>query len=181
MGSGHMTPSASTVISGFMADYFFRLLGIFLLRAGPQDLPARASVLILTVLAYAVLAGVSIVLGASEHDPLAPVLASIILTCVLTWLVLRVAGTSARWLQTVTALFGTSLFFRLINLPLAMAGENPSAPAALLALGGFFWHFAVHGHIFRHALEVSFSFGVAVAVGLFAAGYFILINVPGLL
>lgn len=172
---------SSGVTSGLMVDYFIRLIGIFLLRAGPQHLPARSSVLILTVLAYAVLAGVSIILGPSEQDPLPPVLASIVMTGVLTWLVLRTAGREMRWLQTATALFGTSLFFRLMNLPLAMAGENPPAPAALLALVAFFWHFAVHGHIFRHALEVSFSFGIAVAVGLFAAGYFILINIPGLL
>lgn len=162
-----------------MLNYFFRLIGIFLLRAGPQDLPARGSVLILTVLAYAVLAAVSITVGPSEQDPLPPVLASIVMTSVLSWLVLRVAGRAARWPQTVTALFGTNLFLRLMSLPLAMAGESPPAPAALLGLAVFFWHFAVHGHIFRHALEVSFSFGVAVAVGLFAAGYFILTNIPG--
>lgn len=164
-----------------MIDFSSRLLAIFLLRSGPQDLPARSGVLILTVLVYAVLASVSISLGPSGRDPLAPVLSSIGLTCILTWAVLRTVGRQARWLQSVIALFGTSIIFRMLNLPLAMAGEEPSVFAVLLAFGVFFWSFAVNGHIFRHAMEVSFALGVGIAVGLFALSYFILTSIPGLI
>lgn len=163
-----------------MGNLLARLTGIFLLRLGPQDLPARIGLLVLMVTAYMVLSLIALAVGPSEANPFPPVIISVFLAMALSWIVLRLAGKSARWLQTVSALFGTAVLFRVLSFPLVpLAGPEAPAPLVILSLMLFFWSFAVDGHIYRHALDISLSTGVALAVTLFAVSYFILVNVTG--
>lgn len=165
-----------------MLDLGLRLAALFVLRIGPQDLPARYSALLLTIVAYA---GLSLANATASpvsdgEPPIGPILASVIVSALLVRLVLALRGLKARWLQTLTALFGTAAVFHLVNLPLtAMMTDPPSAALAVPAVLLFFWSFAVDGHIYRNALHTSMSVGVLVAVAMFAVSYFILSTLLG--
>ncbi len=163
-----------------MGNLSTRLIGIFLLRFGPQDLPSSGGLLALLIAAYMILTLITIHLGSMDFEPVPLVLLSVVLALGLSWIVLRLAGKTARWVQTITALFGAAVIFRLLNMPLVMVGDN-GAPALLeiFALMLFFWSFAVDGHIYRHALELTLSMGIAVAVVLFAVSYFVLFSMVG--
>lgn len=163
-----------------MLDLWLRLVGIFLLRIGPQDLPARISALLVTIVAYAGLTMANMALTSDNGSSPGPVLVSVVMSVLLVRLLLGLRGVGARWLQTLTALFGVAAIFHVLNLPLAvMMTDPPGTFTALLAVMLFFWSFAVDGHIYRHALEIQFPAGLLVAVGLFALSYFLLTALLG--
>jgi hypothetical protein len=163
-----------------MFQLLSRLAAIILLRDGPQDLPAGHAVLVLCLLMYLVVAYFGFNLG-ERPENLAMVLAlAVTLPMLLCWILLKLAAKLARWEQTVAALFGTSALLSLMSLPLNMAAAGePTAPLALMMLAVFFWSFAVDAHIWRHALEVSFSTGLALAVLLFAITLFVITTLAG--
>lgn len=165
-----------------MLDFLARLVGILVLRAGPQHLPASANAMVLATGLYAATAAVNIYAGSQTPDRPGLTLAmAVLLPFFLAWGVLRLAGKPQRYIQTVTALFGVGALLALVNLPVLMFEPDATPPPAmLLALVAFFWHFAVNGHIWRNALEVSFSAGLAVAVVLFALSYFVITNFGGI-
>jgi hypothetical protein len=163
-----------------MSKLLFQLASIVVLRAGPQDLPAGRAVLVLCVLIYLVITTLSFSAG-ERPDNLGLVLAlAVSLPLILCWIVLKLANKLARWEQTLSALFGTSALLSLLTLPVSLAASGePSAPMALIMLATFFWSFAVDAHIWRHALAVSFSTGLAVAVILFAVTLFVINTLAG--
>ncbi|MFU8832520.1 MAG: hypothetical protein ACNA7J_10230 [Wenzhouxiangella sp.] len=163
-----------------MLTLMARLVSIVILRLGPQDLPAGNSTLVACIALYAIVTGISLATGESPENPVAILLLVVALPLVMCWIVLALTRKSARWLQTVSALFGTSALLSMLNLPFSLAaGDEPSALAALILVTTFFWSFAVDGHIWRHALEVGFSTGLALAVILFAASLFIIQSLAG--
>jgi hypothetical protein len=158
-----------------LAHLFGRLVAIIMLRLGPQDLPPGRSVLLACIGMY--LAVTAFSLGRSESvEQVVPVLILAVLIPLLSCaLVLYLRRRPARWEQTVSALFGTSAILSAITLPISPAsGTEPSPLVALFLLLAFFWSFAVDAHIWRHALEVAFSTGLALAVILFAVTLFII-------
>lgn len=164
-----------------MSEFFSRLVGILLLKNGPQDMPAGTRPLMLAMALYVVTTATSIALGREGPDnpPLTLALA-VLLPLTLARIVLSLRGRAARWGQTVTALFGTSGLLSLVSLP--MAGATGTEPDALLAIASlllFFWSFAIDGHIWRHALDTSFSVGLAVAVVLFAISIYVITSIAG--
>ena len=90
----------------------------------------------------------------------------------MAWLLLRFRKQTVRWVQTVLALFVTSLVFNMLALPLVLMlgpvtpGQADSrvlllsVPLLVIA----FWKFLVKAHIFRHALDVSFAAGVLIVL-----------------
>lgn len=153
------------------------LLGLMRLRAGPQDLPHSPSLmvgLLLATIALEHVAGQKLA-GTSDGLPLRAALA-VILGLGLPYLILHVGRRSARFVQTATALIATGLCFALIVLPvIASVGKLPEDPAELtsgqmlfgwISLVLLVWKLAVHGSIFRHALEVPLRQGVLLAVAL---------------
>jgi uncharacterized membrane protein YeiH len=164
-----------------MSDLFSRLVGILLLRNGPQDLPAGTAPLLLATTLYAGATALSLSMG--EQGPERPALAmllAVLVPLVLVRIVLSLRGRPARWLQTLTALFGSSGLLSLASLPLAAgAGPEPDAFLAVASLVVFFWSFAIDGHIWRHALETSFAAGLAVAVVLFAISLYAITFLAG--
>ncbi len=163
-----------------MADIAARLIGIFLLRLGPQDLPASGVVLALVMAAYMILTWVALEMGPADFEVLPVILLSVVMAMGLCWGILRLAGKTARWLQTISALFGAAVVFRLLGLPMAIfGGEGGPGILELLSLALFTWSFVVDGHIYRHALDIALSMGIAVAVVLFAVSYFILYTMVG--
>lgn len=159
--------------------YFVRLC---LLRAGPQDLPA-SPILLWLALGANLLAGVLLVAGVRADLGLAMVegLADSLLLLSLLWLALRLQGLGARFLQSATALLGSSALLALVALPpLALtvpAGQSTtpvSELAALLLLVVIGWNLLVFGHILRHSFGLSLALGFGLAVAYTALSYSLL-------
>jgi len=143
-------------------------LDIALLRSGPQVLPRSALLLALCALLYAATYLAVVATTALELRVLvAQVLASVGLDVVGLWLVLAAARRTARYPQSLAALFGSGAVLNLALLPVALlvahggeAGGKVGAVGASLVMG---WGLAVLSHILRHALEVAWGLALAVA------------------
>lgn len=164
-----------------MSELPSRLLGILLLKDGPQDLPAGNAALLLAAGLYLAATGASLSLGEGTDNPIGVLALALLLPLILVRIVLGLRGRPARWTQTLSALFGTSGLLSLLSLPLAgFSGSEPGPVVMVTSLVLFFWSFAVDGHIWRHALDTSFAVGLAVAVVLFAVSMSIITSVTGL-
>ncbi len=164
-----------------MIELLSRLVGIVLLRQGPQDLPAGQSLLPVCMALYLIVTTFSLSIGETPANPVGLLGVALLLPLILSWIVLRMRARVARWQQTVAALFGTSAVLSALNLPFAAqtGGDEVSAPVGLALLGIFFWKLAVDGHIWRHALDVAFSTGLAIAVVLFAVSLLVINTFSG--
>ncbi|MDX1604647.1 MAG: hypothetical protein R3202_00570 [Candidatus Competibacterales bacterium] len=147
---------------------------ICLLRKGPQDVPAAAALLQLTLLAYALTGLATLLVGMPELGfgrALLLTLTDLGLLAGLTYLILSVLGLPARFGQTLTALTGVGTLLQLIALPLGLwyqrelAAQETGELPALLWLLLLAWSIAITGHILRHAFAVSFGMGILYAVG----------------
>jgi hypothetical protein len=163
-----------------MSDLIIRLGNILLLRRGPQDLPAGTPALLVAVLAYLAVTTFNLNRGEGHPSPVPVLLLAAGLPLILTWIVLKVRNRTARWTQTLTALFGTNALLSLITLPFSLAaGNDPGTGLALVLLTSFFWSFAVDAHIWRHALDVSFAAALVVTMLLFVTSLFIITSLTG--
>lgn len=157
-----------------MLEWFKVVIRILLMQAGPQDLPASRSSLVLSIVLYWMVA-TTVTVTTNESRGLSLLLLSFILQLAMVFAVLQMSNRVARFNQTASALFATAALLGLINLPLWLMAEPPMpAGLALLILGGLFWSLAVDGSIWRHALDRSFGMGLSVAVLLFVIHFAIM-------
>lgn len=83
--------------------------------------------------------------------------------------VLRIAGRSARYVQTLTALAGTGALLGVFGIPLvlqAARAQQSGEPMGTLVLGWLIlliWNITVEAHIYRHALSSRFAIGLLVS------------------
>lgn len=140
----------------------------------PQDLPASTNLLTICIIVYTVLS----ILLTSIFQPVEKALITgviaIILIMIFTLALLQATGKSARWTQTVTALFGTSVIINIISIPVLFlidpTGVNTVEPnsgqsMALLMLAVLeCWNIVIRAHILRHALEVNFAIALFIAI-----------------
>ncbi|MEM1082149.1 MAG: hypothetical protein AAGH65_11255 [Pseudomonadota bacterium] len=160
-----------------MSDWLRTVIGIVLFKAGPQDLPGSRSSLVLAVLVYATVA-LTVSMATGSTAGYSPMLLSFGLQLVLIVAVLQFNHRMVRFNQTASALFATAALLSLVNLPLWLLAEPPlPSNLAVLILAGLFWSLAVDGSIWRHALDRSFGFGLAIAVLLFVINFAIMQSV----
>jgi len=163
-----------------MIDLLQRLLAITLLRSGPQDLPAGATVMPICLGLYVLVTSISLVTSQPPDNPVVVMTLALAVPLILSRIILIAAGKVARWGQTVSALFGTSAVLSALSLPFGLtANGQPSAFTGLFLVLLFFWSLAVNGHIWRHALEISFGGGLAISVVTFAATLFVINALTG--
>ncbi len=153
-------------------------IDISLFRAKPQELPISHSLLFVTIAAS--LATTIPLLMPYLHE-LGPVLAASLLDIFLLLIFLRgglyFMEMEERFLQTATALFGTSA---VINIPALMLGMfllgdeigGINVIGALLRLLMLICSLAVVGNILRYTFNIRFAAGVMIAVI-----YTVLINI----
>lgn len=164
-----------------MTELLRRLAAIVCLRAGPQDLPASPLALGLVLMVYAAVAAASI--GMTQNPPQRPLVAFALylgLPLILIAGVLALARKPVRFAQTATALFGAGTLLSGLGLALATLDPATRPPVAIVSLMVYFWHFAVDAHIWRHALEVSFTAGLLITVVLFAISFVTVVQLAGL-
>lgn len=163
-----------------MIDLLQKLLAIALFRIGPQDLPPGPSAMLTCLILYVLIAGLSLMSPEAAANAAMVMLVAVAVPLILSRIILLAAGKLARWQQTVGALFGTSALLSALSLPFGWAaGDQASTVNGLILVAIFFWSLAVNGHIWRHALEVSFAGGLAISVLSFAATLFVVNAVTG--
>jgi len=152
-----------------MTNMIRRLIAVCLLQEGPQSLPASWNLL-------AVIVAVDVALGypaAAAFSPSSQAAAQVIVSTVLAagfvYFAVDLRGHRERFVQTATALFGTDALITLAALPIVatMAPEARSqvtvADFGMLVIG--LWNLVILGHILRHALSITLSAGVLIALG----------------
>ncbi len=149
-----------------MRALFKLFLDICLLRKGPQDIPAAAVLLRLTLACYGLTAllGLPAMLGFGVA--LALLAIDMALQAGLTYGALYLRGSIGRFQQTLTALYGCGALLQILFAPVQLwldreiAGQGSPALPQLVWLGLFAWSIAVMSHILRHALSIPLWGGV---------------------
>ena len=154
---------------------------IALLRRGPQDLPASALLLALTVCAY--VAVTALVYGLLPPTAGWPYQLAVEVLFTLGWYaaLLRMTGRRERFLQTATGLFGLQM---LLMPPLIMSGwllrrfdqnSNWQLPVSVGAFAIVIWLVAASGHVVKGALEWSSATSVALVILQIVSGQLLLL------
>src|SRR3954471_1155068 len=143
-----------------MKELFGLFAKIAISRKGPQELPASWFLLALTVIGYWVLRyTVSALMPPAEHWRL-HLLVEVAFTLVWYAVLLRAVGKPERFIQTITAIFGSYL---LLMPPWIIAvhfwQELPEqhalyAPMAILSLAIAIWVIRAESYVLKHALEL---------------------------
>ncbi len=158
-----------------------RTIQIMLLKAGPQDLPTSPALLQISTALFLATAIARLLLVSDMAVALVQSALSIVILAVFVRVLLNWKRVPERFVQTMSALFLTSAVVGILLLmpldalqPLLVAlTENPDmspqqleVPAlAMYAWAGLsIWGLVISAHIYRNALEISFGFGVAVAL-----------------
>jgi hypothetical protein len=142
---------------------------ICLFRLPPQVLPDSRFLLGLTVIVYAALGVLQMLVDGMRWLPTLVIgILDPLLLAEFIWLALYFRNRKGRFRQTATAAFGTGVVLTLVAIPvLATAGALGAGPfTGLLVWVIFFWGIAVLAHILRHALEIR-----GLASGLLAFAY----------
>lgn len=142
----------------------FFLISIF--RRGPQDLPASAFLLWLTMLLNTLFGlGVMAVYG-DYNRALIQQLSGLCIVAGFVWCVLRLSGRQNRFLQTLSAQLGADMVTTVIAVPiLYLVFPDSNSPVVLVFLLAYtVWNVAIFGHILRHALSASFGFGLGLSI-----------------
>lgn len=157
-------------------NVFFELM---MLHGTPQDIPQSRFLFWLTFFLMFMLA---LVQGAFTFEPaknFAFNLFDAMLLLLFVHFLLKFYRELPRFWQTMTALFGISVIFRLLELlPYIFIQANPrnwNNPvfilSILLVLGLQIAHIFVMGHIFRHAGGATMLAGVVAAMGYVVVNY----------
>jgi hypothetical protein len=172
-----------------MRDLIALFTQIALLRRGPQDVPASALLLGLTVFGYVVVnIVVSYALPPAKELPagvrtdwVAPLLISTLFTIIWYAVLLRVVRRPERTLQTTTAVFG----FQTVLAPLSVVfewlmrrfGEDATwqIPITCAGLMLVAWLIAANSNIVKAALEWSGMASVALVILQMVAGWLLLL------
>jgi hypothetical protein len=152
------------------------LVGLCLLRRGPQDLPySPLAVVWLVAALLAVQLGFSHAQGLTGPAHSARVLVTLIMLLGITPVLLERRGLGNRMVQTLTALAGSSLYLSLATLPIASAlaphldSKEPPPMAFFLSLAAVFlliWKVRVEAAIWRQALDITAAPALMLTLGL---------------
>ncbi|MEQ8857185.1 MAG: hypothetical protein RIC56_00925 [Pseudomonadales bacterium] len=143
---------------------------ICLLRQSPAHVPASGPFVALVVGAN-LLCSVLVSVGLDEDLDVLRTATSIIVgqtaTAALVLLALTLKNLGARFVTTVTAIFGCDLIITAcfaVMLPLASLWGSAVISIALIAF--LVWSVAVAGFILHRAMEVQFAIGIGVAMAI---------------
>jgi len=144
---------------------------IVLWRRGPQDLPVSGLLFALAIAAYLAVSIVQLaLLDESRANWLFYVVLDPLLLAGWTWLVLRILGHGARFLQTASAVFGANAVLGfLVYLPLQVLGTAVGAGEASGLAQAVAWLqlivFAlVTGRILKLATDTSLFSGIMLSI-----------------
>ena len=143
---------------------------ICLLRRTPQELPASAYLLGVSLCCYGL---VSVLVSSQSYPFSSALLLAVVdlgLLVVFVWSLLFLQHKTARINQTLSALAGSGSLMGVIALPLLLiigpgtVTEPVPAPLVSLWLLLLLWNLFVMAHIIRHALSSSFAIGFGISL-----------------
>lgn len=162
-------------------DLFKAFVDIALWRKGPQDLPVSVLLLLLVAMLDTALA---LVLGSAVGPPderrELRVAFELAVSLGWIWLLLALFRRPERFVQTATAIFGTSVLLMplIFGLQALLSGVEVAnvltVPLRLGLLTVFVWYLLISANILRAALEVSLF--VAILLNLLGMGCVYLIS-----
>lgn len=159
------------------------IIGLAVLRAKPQDLSASRGLL---AAAVALDAGVNFAMNELDTalgQKFVTVGVQVLLLGAFAYGALQWRGFGNRFLQTATALFGTSIITSLVAWaalsPLGPEPQFTSTYARLVLVTLSFWTLAVMANILRYALEVSLAVAALLSFTYAMVGAVMLLTVVG--
>ena len=153
-------------------EALLRLFGnICIFKKGPQDVPASINFLLILLLVNFIIENLLGVLFYSLALSVFQSLASISVLFLFTWICLILFQYKNRFIQTVTAFAGISLFINIFFLvPLVVMwkmGVLVDNSFALINLLLLVWTLSIYAHVYKNALNVSFFLGLALSITYF--------------
>ncbi len=170
---------------GYMKALLLLFADICRFKKGPEDISYSVSLFILLFVCNLI---IEILLGLgfySAFDAALLSLTSILMLFAFSWIWLYLFKYNSRFVQTITAFVGISLFTNLFFfVPLTLLWQGGiiiDQSFALINLTLLAWILAIYAHIFRRALEISFFLGIALAITYFISysnlsNYFLGVN-----
>jgi hypothetical protein len=161
-------------------ELFRVFVDIALWRKGPQDLPPSMLLLAAVVALNCALTLLFGMLLPRPEGPFALRTAfEVALGLAWIWALLAIFGRAARFLQTATAIFGTSALLTppvlaLIAVVLKLGQGSPlAAPVLFALLGVLVWYVLITAHILRSALELKLFVAIVLTLLYMGCEYFI--------
>lgn len=141
------------------------IFDICCLSKTPQDIPYSKSILVLLLILYTVIAFIILAPSEGFFKGLFEVGLEMLLMIAFVWATLFFYQKNQRFIQTLSAITGSDTLISLFAFPamLALSIKGLSDIAGILIMGLMAWHWIVCGHIFRHALSQSFTFGLGLS------------------
>ncbi|MCW8831083.1 MAG: hypothetical protein OQK32_06120 [Gammaproteobacteria bacterium] len=150
-----------------------KIIIMLLLKTAPQDLPYSTGLMARVIFLY-LLSGIVVVGGSVDPSlALGHMLLNTGIVLFFSYVVLSSLSLNARFVQTVTALIGTSIVFNLLAWPVLGYKEIEDASKfaqqlfALAVLVLTSWEILVMAHIFRNALDTKMTQAVVLSMALF--------------
>ena len=153
------------------------LIGICLLRASPQDLPASRAGMLAALVAYAAAGALGVIDVVTFENAILAAAVDTLLLVAVTHVVLQWRQLEIRLTQTLTALAGCGALLSLLvwgaaNLaaeafpPEGVLGSvtAPSLAHSWVWAAFLVWYTLVFGHILRHALSITLAAAVAASL-----------------
>ena len=149
------------------------LINICLLKANPQDLPTSQRLLIGCVAFTTVVSAITDSIALKNINTSLLVVAQVVLIAVSWRLLLRFTNRMDRWLQSASAIYGTSGVIGLAALPafinsssLSQSSDQAPVFVGLAILAIVIWDIAITARIIRETIEVTTVVAVAISLGL---------------
>jgi hypothetical protein len=160
------------------------LLGICLFSANPQDLPQSRHFLAGCVIAAMLVLLVGYNILPTETNPVV-LAASHVLLIGASWMILLLFSKKVeRWLQSASAIYGTSAILNLVSLPMIASNDQLVSPDPTAGPGFtifafvslWIWEIAVTARIIRESLEIKMRKAVFVSLLMTFAMQFIMVT-----
>jgi hypothetical protein len=160
------------------------LLRICLFSANPQDLPQSRHFLAGCVIAAMLVLLVGYNLLPTETNPVV-LAASHILFIGVSWLVLLLLTRKGeRWMQSASAMYGTSAILNLVSIPLIASNDHLISPdpaagpnfTTFAFVSLWIWEIAVTACIIRETLEIKMRKAVFISLLMTFAMQFIMVT-----
>lgn len=141
-----------------------------LLKKSPQDIPYSWILNRLLILIYILISFLLFLMSASVFKAGLQVCTDLFIIIIFTRLLLWWVHKPERYQQTLSALLGSDALISFIALPATASLLVPTASstlsvfALLMIILLMLWHWVIIGHIFRHALSQTISFGLGISL-----------------
>lgn len=137
---------------------------ICIFKKGPQDIPSSKWLFRVLILTYASISFIILFIDNSFAKTFQQAVVGTVFILLASKVILIIANKSERYLQTTCALLATDSLISFFAIPamatLILEGTDLAFLSVLLLM---LWHWLVTGHVFKHALQKPFTFGLGVA------------------